>query len=333
MSQRLKIMLVILIIGLCAGFIGYSYNFNRIQLNLTGGDAGSSGQNLKYHFMMIAQNWGDDFWQSVKAGAEDAAAQNDAAVEFLGSVMQDETGMLESMEIAIASHADGIIVYVTDEKRFQPLIDKAVDSGIPVITIESDANSSKRNAFVGPNNYMAGMKAGELVVEAANGMRANVAVIVGGNYADNSDAADSLLEGFAESVKNASNVYKATVQFANTGYFSAETTIRRILDDYPDVNAIVCTGFTDTLEVLQVLIDLNRENGITVIGYNNTQQIREYIKYNNLYGSVYEFPRQTGRKSVEDLIQCLHGQTIREFDDTGVYTVTRSNLVSYPSDS
>lgn len=333
MSRRFKIVLTILIISLGAGFIGYSYNLNRIQLHLADVDAGNSGENLKYHFIMIAQDWGDDFWQSVKAGAEEAAEDSGAAIEFLGSVMQDEDGMLESMEVAIASRVDGIIVYVTDEKRFQPLIDKAVDSGIPVITIESDANSSKRNAFVGPNNYMAGMKAGGLAIEAANGMRADVAVIVGGNYAGNSDAANSLLNGFDKSIENAVNIHKATVQYANTGYFSAETSIRRILDEYPEVNVIVCTGFTDTLEVLQVLIDLNRESGIALIGYNNTQQIREYIKYNNLYGAVYEFPRLTGRKSVEDLVQCLRGQAIREFDDTGVYTVTRHNLVSYPSDS
>jgi ribose transport system substrate-binding protein len=324
--------IAILVVGLCAGFVGYSYNLNRIQLRLAGSDDAIAVKPLKYHFMMIAQDFGDDFWQSVKAGAEEVAEQNGAAIEFLGSMIQDEDEILDCMDIAIASRVDGIIVYVTDEDRFTPLIDKAVDSGIPVITIESDAKGSKRSAFVGPDSHMAGYKEGELAIDSANGAEANVAIIIGGKYSGNADATESLLQGFSESIRNASNVKLATVKYANTGYFSAETIIRNILNDFPKVNTVVCTGLSDTMEVVQVLIDLNRESGITVIGYN-TQQIREYIKNNNLFGSVYEFPRHTGRKSVEDLVNCLNRQSLQEFDDSGVYTVTRSNLVSFPSDS
>lgn len=332
MKRCLKIMIAALMVALCASFVGYSYNLNKIQMRLAGGDAGNAGRSLKYHFMLIAQDTGNNFWQSVKAGAEEAAAQNGAAVEFLGPLMQDEDQALECMDIAIASRVHGIGVYVTDEARFQPLIDKAVGLGIPVITIESDAKGSKRSAFVGPNSYMAGRREAELVIAAANGAPASVAVIVGGNYSGNDSAADSLLAGFADGIQNTPAVKLLTTQYANTGSFSAETAIRKIVSEYPGVNSVVCTGFTDTLEVVQVLIDLNRKN-IAVIGYNNTPQIREYIKRYNLYGSVYEFPRHTGLKCVEDLVRCLEGQPVQEFDDTGVYTVTRSNLVSYPSDS
>lgn len=326
-------MLVVLFSSLCLGFIGYSYNLNEIQIRLVGSKANGNDAPLHYHFVLIAQDMGDSFWQSVKTGAGNAGSQYSAAVEFMGSMIQDENEELKALNIAIASHADGIVVYVTDQDKFTPLIDKAVSQGIPVITIESDDKGSNRSAYVGPNSYMAGLNEGNLIIESASGGAATVAVIVGGNYVGNNDATDSLLRGFSDGINASPKIKLQTVEYSNADYFSAETIIRNILSKYPDVDTVVCTGADDTLEIVQVLIDLNRENGITVIGYSNTPQIRDYIKKDDIYGSVYEDPKDTGFQSIEKLVQRLDGQKIPSFVDTGVYTITRNNLVSYPAGS
>jgi ribose transport system substrate-binding protein len=332
MKRCLKITLIMLCAVLFLGFAGYSYVLGDIQWKLAGGGAQVGGEPLKYHFVLIAQDMGDTFWQSVKTGAQSAGEKYGAAIEFNGSMIKDVEAELEYLDIAIASRVDGIVVYVTDEARFAPLIDKAVRHGIRVITIESDAEGSRRDAFVGPNSYMVGYNEGKLVQQASTG-RSVVAVIVGGNYAGNRDARTSLLKGFQDSIGGHPGVTLGPVQDSDTGYFGAETIIRNILNEHPEVNTVVCTGLDDTLEIVQVLIDLNRESDITVIGYNNTPQIREYIKNNNIYGSVYENPKGSGYQSVESLVQCINGTKPPSFIDTGVYTITRSNLVSYPAGS
>jgi ribose transport system substrate-binding protein len=331
MKRSLKILLIVLVSGLCLGFIGYSYNLSEIQIRLVNGSGSNKndGEPLKYHFMMIAQDMGGDFWQSVKAGMQDAAEKYGAAIEYNGSMIQDENEEIDYLKIAIASRVNGIIVYVTDEAKFTPLINKAVSMGIHVVTIESDDKDSLRNTYVGPNSYMVGYNEGGLIAEASGKDSANVAVIVGGNFAGNNDSQDSMLRGFADSIHDYHNITLQTVQVTNSGYFSAETIIRNILSNYPKVNAVVCTGADDTLEVVQVLIDLNKESGITVIGYSNSQQIRDYIKKNCIYGSVYENPKETGYQSIESLVKSLGGEKAPSYIDTGVYTITRSNLVSY----
>lgn len=331
MKRSLKILLIILVASLCLGFFGYSYNLSEIQIRLVGGDKKSADKPLKYHFMMIAQDMGSDFWQAVKAGMQSAADQYGAAVEYNGSMIKDENEELDYLDIAIASHVDGLIVYVTDGSKFTPLINKAVSAGIHVVTIESDDKDSLRDTYVGPNSYMAGYNEGNLVAQASSGSAANVAVIVGGNYAGNNDAQDSLMRGFKDSIKDYHNIDMQTVQVTNPSYFSAETIIRNILSSFPHVNTVVCTGADDTLEVVQVLIDLNKESSITVIGYSNTLQIRDYIKKSDIYGSVYENPKDTGYQSIESLVKSLNGDKAPSYIDTGIYTVTRSNLVSYPA--
>ncbi len=327
MKKILRAALVFLFAGLLLGFALYSYRLNEIQINLVSG-SDKGGPVLKYRFMMIAQDMGSTFWQQVRSGAEIAGEEYAAAIEFSGSMIRDEEAALELMNIAIASRVDGIVVYVTDDSNFTPLIDKAVSMGIHVVTIESDDKNSMRHTFVGPNSYTAGYYGGNLVEEATDG-QANAAIIIGGNYACNNDAKISLLKGFDDSALTSPSIRYQPFEPSNAGYFAAETVIRQIVIDHPEINTVVCTDLDDTLEAVQVLIDLNKESDVTVIGYGNTPQIREYIKNSNLYGSVYEDPKETGYQSIKRLVQSITGQNPPSSISTGVFTITRDNLVSY----
>ncbi len=328
MKRHLKILLIALFAALFLGFAVYSYQLSEIQINLVGDSDKDDRPELKYHFMLIAQDMGSTFWRQVRSGAETAGKDYDAAIEFSGSMIRDEETALELMNIAIASRVDGIVVYVTDDSSFTPLIDRAVSMGIHVVTIESDDKKSKRQVFVGPNSYTAGYYGGNLVAEATDG-KANAAIIIGGNYASSKDAMNSLLKGFGDSTLINPSVRYTSFELSDTGYFGAETVIRQIVIDHPEINTVVCTDLDDTLEVVQVLIDLNKERDVTVIGYGNTPQIRDYIKNYNLYGSVYEDPKETGYQSIERLVQSITGQNPPGSNSTGVYTITRTNLVSY----
>ena len=54
-------------------------------------------------------------------------------------------------EAAPAKKADGVVVFSTDPKALVPTINKAVDKGIPVVTVFADVPQSKRLAYVGAN--------------------------------------------------------------------------------------------------------------------------------------------------------------------------------------
>ena len=48
-------------------------------------------------------------------------------------------------------------------------IDSAIDSGVPVMTIDSDSPGSKRLTFIGTNNYAAGQLGARELVKRSNG--------------------------------------------------------------------------------------------------------------------------------------------------------------------
>jgi ribose transport system substrate-binding protein len=76
--------------------------------------------------------------------------------------------MATALEQAIAKKPQGLLV-AGFEPILVPVINKAVDAGIPVVTVDADLPESKRIAFVGTGNYQAGLVSGQLTAEALHG--------------------------------------------------------------------------------------------------------------------------------------------------------------------
>ncbi|MDW8022020.1 MAG: substrate-binding domain-containing protein, partial [Nitrososphaerota archaeon] len=103
---------------------------------------------------------------SVKAGEELKEAGSDVTVSFWVPYKEDVPAQLKTMDSYIAEGYAGIAVAPSDPDAIVPVIRKALDTGIPVITIDTDAPASDRLAYLGTDNYMAGRAAGEAMLEA-----------------------------------------------------------------------------------------------------------------------------------------------------------------------
>jgi ribose transport system substrate-binding protein len=121
------------------------------------------------HFYLIAASTKHPYWQSAWAGFSKAANQYGVSVDMRGPDGFDPQGEVTEFRQVVAMKPAGILVSVANEKLMQPEIDAAVDAGIPVITIDSDAPSSHRLYFIGTNNLQAGRLGGARVAAKLNG--------------------------------------------------------------------------------------------------------------------------------------------------------------------
>lgn len=116
-------------------------------------------------YVLITHTQGTDpFWPVVEKGAKDAAAAIGADLEYNFDPSGDMSGMAKLIEAAAATEPDGIIVSLPDADALGGAIRDAVDSGIPVITINSGLEFSKDVGalmHVGQPEYDAGKAAGE----------------------------------------------------------------------------------------------------------------------------------------------------------------------------
>ena len=123
-----------------------------------------SGTALAERYVMITHTQGTDpFWPVVEKGAKDAAAAMGVELEYNFAPSGDMADMASLIEAATATQPDGIIVSLPDADALGNAIKEAIDSGIPVITINSGLEASAQLGalmHVGQPEYLAGEKAG-----------------------------------------------------------------------------------------------------------------------------------------------------------------------------
>ena len=122
------------------------------------------------------------FWIPVKEGCEAAAeelAKLNCTVDWINAGAQHTTDVFsKAVEAAIAQEYDAIAT-IAGDSGIVPYINRAVDSGIPVATFNSETETeNKRCFFVGADLYKQGQTAGERMAEVLGG-KGTVAIITG----------------------------------------------------------------------------------------------------------------------------------------------------------
>ncbi len=131
--------------------------------------AGCERHSTKEIYYLISANSAIPYWQSASAGFKQAAAQYHVTARVVGPEGYDPQAELAELQKAVAAKPAGILISVSDASVLQPGIDAAINAGVPVITMDSDAAGSRRLYFIGTNNLEAGRLGGKRVVEKLGG--------------------------------------------------------------------------------------------------------------------------------------------------------------------
>ncbi|HVP55815.1 MAG TPA: substrate-binding domain-containing protein [Candidatus Eisenbacteria bacterium] len=131
--------------------------------------AGCSRHDTNERYILVTVNSKLPYWQTAAAGLAKAAAQYGVKMDIRGPETYDPQAEVKEFRDAMALKPAGILVSVADSGLMQAPINDAIDAGIPVITIDSDAPASKRLYFIGTNNLQAGRLGGERVLEKLHG--------------------------------------------------------------------------------------------------------------------------------------------------------------------
>ncbi len=112
--------------------------------------------------MVTHAQTGDTFWDIIRLGAIDAAAQSN--VNLVYSSDGDATRQAALIDEAVASRVDGLAVSVPNAAVLTPAIKRAIDAGIPVVGFNAGLESYRdwgALMFFGQDEAAAGRAAGE----------------------------------------------------------------------------------------------------------------------------------------------------------------------------
>lgn len=140
----------------------------------------------------------DPFWSVVKNGVTKAAADLKVAVDYRAPETFDMVAMSQLIDAAVNQKPAGLVVSIPDASALGPSIQKAVAAGIPVISMNSGSDVSKKLGallHVGQDEFDAGKAAGEKLA----GMGGKVGICV--NQEVGNVSLDLRCKGFAEGFK------------------------------------------------------------------------------------------------------------------------------------
>lgn len=271
------ILLGIFIVGF---FIFFTNNFYQGVWKNSGLEEAEGTKTYDSHYKMIVGSGKNEFWQAVYASALKTAEDHDAYVEFHASDMGTGYDEIDYMEISIAAGVDGIILEFNGDEALKKEIDKAVEAGIPVITIMNDAPDSKRQSFVGVNDYQMGQAYGEQVAELLDENTEAVLVLLDSETGDFEKS--QIYSQISNAVMAEDNRKRISVRAENLtpdNKFDIEEAIRTIFqspEGPPQI--LVCMDEMTTECAYQAMIDFNMVGEVKIIGYYVSDTIRKAVE-------------------------------------------------------
>lgn len=289
----------------------------------------NAGEGEAYKISFICPNIGLSYWTDVKEGLDSAAADFGVTLDFVGPSKIDTQQQIQMMEAAIANKADGIIVASLDANAFIPVINRAVEEGIPVICLDADSPDSKRSSFIGTENTVAGETLGNALIEAMNG-EANVGIITG---ALDSENVNQRVDGINNAFEGNDKMNILAVEAANTDLGQATQKAQSMLQTYPEMNAMLGTTSNDMIGAAQAIKEQGRTGEILLIGFDDLDQTLDLIRNGEIYGTIAQRPVNGGYLSVQYMVDLLNGKEIPERVDTGCVLVTKDNVDTYKTEN
>ena len=119
----------------------------------------------KYKFVFVNHVTTNPFFVPTKYGAEDACKLLGCSYQWTGSESSNVGEMVNAVNSAISSKADGIAVSLVDRKAFNAPVQKALNAKIPVVGYNADAEGNPRLAYIGQDLFVSGQEMGKRIVD------------------------------------------------------------------------------------------------------------------------------------------------------------------------
>ena len=180
-----------------------------------------------------------------------------------------------------------------------PDIDSALQRGVPVITIDSDASDSKRLFFIGTDNYNAGTLGGNLTAKLLNG-KGNVVVFTMLPQPNLKDRLHGYQDVFAE---HPDIKITQTVDMKGDPTVAFDTT-KSLLDSKAKVDAFVCLESLACPEVGEVVNRANMQGKVTIVAMDTPQRTTDWIQKGVISATIAQKPftmAYYGTKLLDDI--------------------------------
>jgi len=260
-------------------------------------------------FVFVASNINLSYWKEAQAGFEDAGRVTGVKVEFVGPESYSPEEQLAAFRQAVAARPSGIAVAPAQAEMFSKEIDAAVQAGIPVVCVDTDAPQSKRVLFIGTDNVSAGRASGRRMAEILRGRGQVVLITVPGqlNVEDRLRGAEEVFKLYPEIKITKTIDDKGDPRVANEG-------ISTLLDAKAKIDGILCLEASGGPGAAEALHRLDMAGKIPIVAMDKSPDTLDWIERGSIAATVAQKTYTMAFYSLR-FLDDLHHNIVHEFKD------------------
>jgi len=272
---------------------------------------------------LVSKGFQHQFWQAVKAGADQAAEELGVRITFEGpdnETMVDR--QIDMLAAALANNPGAIGFAALDSQAAIPLLRQASEAGIPVIAFDSGVDSDIPMSTATTDNVAAAALAADKMAEFLGG-EGTVAVVAHDQTSRTGiDRRDGFLNQMAAEYPG---IEVVTVQYGAGDQLQSTEVAKAILTANPGLGGMFGTNEGSAIGIVNAVREMGSE-GVTIIGYDSGKAQTDAIRDGLMAGAITQNPVGIGYETVKAAVAAMNGEELPEIIDTGFYYYDQSNI-------
>lgn len=283
----------------------------------------------KPRIALVMKSLANEFFKTMEDGAEKFAAEHGEFELIVNGTQNEEdvAGQVSLVEQMMSQSVDAIVIAPADSKALVAVLERAQKQAIVVVNIDNRLDAAllkergMRVPFVGPNNREGARRAGEYLVQR---LKAGdpVAILEGIPSALN---AVQRRQGF-EDAMTAGGMKIVTSQSATWEMAKANEVAAGILNEHPEIKAILCSNDNMALGAYAAVRQAPRGGRVLLIGFDNIAGAQDLIRDGSMLCTVDQHGDQLAVYGVQHALRMLEGGGAPDDQETSVDLVTIETL-------
>ena len=279
-----------------------------------------------YKIAVVPKMTNIGWFQRMEEGVNDYNKENGTDYVYRGSAEgADQAGIVEQM---LAEDWDAICVVPFDSESLAPVLEKAREQGIVVITHEASSMDPKYfdydiEAFV---NADYGTHFAEAISDITGGEGTYIQFVGDLNSVSHNEWCDAADEYFAANT----NMKKLGRYETGDDTTSSYNQTKELLQANPDITAIEGSASTDVVGAAQAVDELGLTGKVAVVGTSMTSIARNYVVKDVINTFSVWDPAKAGQAMIELAIDVLdNGEAPDALNVEGYESLTADGTVLY----
>ncbi len=255
-----------------------------------------------------------------RIGVELGAKTVGADSRFLGPTGYDIPAMIDTIEQAIVQKPAGIEI-IGFVEELAPVINKALDAGIPVVTLDADTATSNRYTFIGTGNYGAGQMSARLLAEQIGGSgKVAVTSVVGQTNLE--ERAQGFKDYMAENHPGVKLVqvidHKSDMNLAISG-------VKAVMQAHPDLKGVAAVEATGGAGAATAVKEMGKVGDVKIVSMDRDDSTLKMIEDGIINASVAQRTSLMSYLGVKLMYYYNHARIPITLDDAA------ANIISMPA--